>query len=182
MHGNTRLLALCLPVGFLGALCLAISARLDTGYPPGARPEPFRYLLGQRAPLLRLQTAEGDTIALAELSEGGQALLAFVRADCRACDQARSALVAVMERMPGALVGVAADADVVQELARRELSFVVVPDEQGEVTRAFEVPWLPSAVVVDGDGVVVEAGAGREGLERLAQVRTATARGPRGRR
>ena len=95
--------ALC---GVLMALCISLMVRLDSGYPPALKPQPFAALLEMPAPGFALPGLNGETITLPHpgapgLGERpGSSLIFFTDSACKACDATYPSVRQAAEKLP----------------------------------------------------------------------------------
>ncbi|WP_213451659.1 redoxin domain-containing protein [Rhizomonospora bruguierae] len=121
-----------------------------TMLPPGQAPGPFS-----------ATTIDGETVSLDAVADG--ALVAFLAADCRPCQEETPAFVDRAAAMPGGrsrVLVVVAGASHRDEYVARLSPFarVVMEPDGGPVTAAFAVRSYPSFAQVGHDGIVTATG------------------------
>jgi peroxiredoxin len=130
------------------------------------------------APQFSLPSAAGEPRSLAELHASGPALLLFVSEECPTCTLTLRRLAPVVTELSGAGISVAAvfedPLEVAARIARRTGFPGVVLSEPApyEVSRAYSLVSLPTAVLVDRDGRQVDRVVGwdADGLEALLSI------------
>ena len=127
--------------------------------------------LGRPAPALRATATDGSTVDLAAYA-GRPVLVDFFASWCREC-RAQAAQLAGMARAQGsrmALVSVAED-----DTARADADFAarygwrwsVIEDRDFRLAHDFDVPGVPTAVLIDGHGRIADVFRGPLQLQRL---------------
>ncbi len=113
--------------------------------------------VGRPAPDFELATLSGESIRLSQF-RGRPVLLSFSASWCPSCKEEAPVLQAVHERHPDLavlLVDYKEDAATAQAFARKYgMTFPVVLDTAGEVSRAYRIYAIPSVFLVDGEGVI----------------------------
>ena len=130
------------------------------------------------APEFSLPSVAGDPVRLADLHERGPALLLFVSEECPTCALTLRRLAPLMSELTGAGLSVAAvfedPLDVAARVARRTGFAGAVLSEPApyEVSRAYELDSLPTAVLVDRSGRQIGRVVGwdADGLRTLLSV------------
>ena len=130
------------------------------------------------APEFSLPSVAGDPVRLADLHERGPALLLFVSEECPTCVLTLKRLAPLASELTAAGVGVAAvfedPLDVAARVARRTGFAGVVLSEPApyDVSRAYSLQSLPTAVLVDRSGREAGRVVGWDsgGLEELLSV------------
>ena len=144
--------------GLLLALCIGIGARLETGAPPGLPPKPFAHLLGRQAPDFTLPGLGGETVSLSSAGGADSWLLYFTDAACGACKAAYPLVARAAGVLPVVAVATG-DPDLLQaNLGGRTAA--IGHDEEQTVHRLYEVRGVPSALLIDRQGVVRHAATG----------------------
>ena len=167
--------ALC---GVLMAVCISLMVRLDSGYPPALKAQPFAALLEMPAPGLSLSGLSGETVTLPHPGASGpgerpgSSLIFFTDSACKACDAAYPSVRQAAERLPVFVVGAGSRAALKRKLADHEIAAVAGYDSLLSVARAYGVDRVPSALLVDGGGIVKAGESGTGCVERvLARLR-----------
>ncbi len=130
------------------------------------------------APEFSLPSVAGPPVRLADLHDGGSALLLFVSEECPTCVLTLNRLAPVVSELSAAGVRVAAvfedPVEVAARVARRtEFAGLVLSEPAPyEVSRAYSLASLPTAVLVDRSGVEVGRVVGWDaaGLRTLLSV------------
>jgi peroxiredoxin len=130
------------------------------------------------APQFSLPSLTGPPVRLADLCDGGSALLLFVSEECPTCVLSLRRLAPVVSELSDAGVRVAAvfedPLEVAARVARRTSFDGLVLSEPApyEVSRAYSLASLPTAVLVDGSGAEVGRVVGWDaaGLRTLLSV------------
>jgi peroxiredoxin len=130
------------------------------------------------APEFSLPSVGGGPVRLADLCDRGPALLLFVSEECPTCVLTLRRLAPVVSELSAAGVGVAAvfedPLEVAARVARRTGFPGVVLSEPApyEVSRAYALQSLPTAVLINRDGCEVERVVGwdADGLRTLLSV------------
>ena len=139
--------------------------------------------VGATAPDPVVQTFEGRTIRLSELTRGKPALLEFWATWCPICRKLEPAMAAAQAKHGDHVRFVSVGVRDQQTLESQEayvrehkLGGSFVFDRDGEAVKAFQVPHTSFVVVVDSSGTVVYTGVGADqDLEAaIAQVRRAS--------
>ena len=150
--------------GLLLALCIGIGARLETGAPPGLPPKPFAHLLGRQAPDFTLPGFGGGAVSLARAGEADAWVLYFTDAACRACKAAYPLVARAAGMLP--IVAVATgDPDLLE--ANLGGTAAIGHDEQQTVHRLYDVRGVPSALLIDRNGVVRHAATGSRSIAEV---------------
>lgn len=120
---------------------------------------------GSPAPGFTATDDRGATTSLAELTAGGPVVLAFFKASCPTC-QLAFPVFAELGRRHGDTVPFVAVAQDPAKVARpwldeRGFAGPVLDDSHGyPVSAAYDLDSVPTLVLVDGDGTVVDTAAG----------------------
>ncbi len=130
------------------------------------------------APEFVLPSVAGGAVSLSDLHESGPALLLFVSEECPTCALTLRRLAPLVSEIAGAGVAVAAvfedSLEVAARVARRSGFEGVVLSERApyEVSRAYSLQSLPTAVLVDRSGRETGRVVGwdAEGLQTLLSV------------
>ena len=130
------------------------------------------------APEFVLPSVAGGAVSLSDLHESGPALLLFVSEECPTCALTLRRLAPLVSEIAGAGVAVAAvfedSLEVAARVARRSGFEGVVLSEPApyEVSRAYSLQSLPTAVLVDRSGRETGRVVGwdAEGLQTLLSV------------
>ena len=171
-HVVLVLSALC---GVLMALCISLMVRLDSGYPPALKPQLFAALLGMPAPGLSLPGLNGETLTLPHPGapgpgeKPGSSLIFFTDSACRACDATYPSVRQAAERLPVFVVGAGSRAELKRKLADHEIAAVTGYDSLLSVANAYGVDRVPSALLVDGGGIVKAGESGAGCVERVLE-------------
>jgi thiol-disulfide isomerase/thioredoxin len=150
--------------------CAALAAAITT-LPAGA------VAVGDAAPALVAPQAGGESFSLAEL-RGRVVYVDFWASWCAPCRAAMPEYEKLWKELaPQGLTVVGVNVDSKRELALRAItqvgaSFPVVFDPQGQWPKAFDLPAMPTAYLVDRKGVVRHIHAGfRAGDARDVRAR-----------
>ncbi|NDO80660.1 protein disulfide oxidoreductase [Citrobacter sp. NCU1] len=104
-----------------------------------------------------LQTVDGETVTLAKLSAEKPVLLYFWASWCSIC-RFTTPDVARLQREGGNVMTIAlrsgSEADVSRWLARKNVTFPVINDASGEISRRWEISVTPTLVIVSKGEVV----------------------------
>ncbi|MFQ5933438.1 MAG: TlpA family protein disulfide reductase [Dehalococcoidia bacterium] len=125
---------------------------------PNSDELPIGPFIGALAPNFRLETLEGDTLALSDL-RGKPVFLNFFAVWCYYCRFETPEMEKVYQMMGDKVAIVSVDMGEPKKRvsAYREimgLTFTMTLDESLEITRAYQVPAYPSTYLIDRDGVI----------------------------
>ena len=113
--------------------------------------------VGRQAPEFELTALSGESIRLGQF-RGRPVLLTFSASWCPDCKREAPILQAVHERHPDLavlLVDYKEDAATAQAFAKEYgMTFPVVVDDTGEVSRQYRIYAIPSVFLIDGAGVI----------------------------
>ena len=154
--------------GLLLALCIGIGARLETGAPPGLPPKPFAHLLGRQAPDFTLPGLGGETVSLARAGGADAWVLYFTDAACGACKAAYPAVARAAGMLP--IVAVATGVPDLVQANIGEAALAIGHDEEQSVHRLYDVRGVPSALLIDRQGVVRHAATGSGSVTEVVAV------------
>lgn len=162
---NPITLPLSAVAGVLLALCISIGVRLETGAPPGLIPKAFAHLLGRPAPAFELDGTIGETVTLHSAGAAEAWMLVFTDTGCGACRAAYPSLRRAAEQLPVVVVGTGDR----QELDTRlgQVAVAVGYDSLHTVNQLYQVTGLPSALLIDGRGVVQYAAIGSKSVDEV---------------
>ena len=148
----------------LGALVVALGARLETGSPPGLPTQPLAHLLGKPAPAFEVPGLDGDPVSPSRAAGADTWLLYFTEAGCGACEAAAPAVEEAAGLLPLIAVGTG-DPD---RLRARfaEVALAIGHDEEQSAHRLYGVRAMPSALLIDR-GVVRHAATGSSSLPEV---------------
>lgn len=126
------------------------------------------------APAFRLRDLDGRTLELDKLRHKGPVLLEFWATWCAPCRAAFPELEALQREHADCgltVIGVSVDgprnaAKVRPFVAREGLTFPVVLDLDGRMQQVFQVTQMPTAVLIDTNGVIVASRVGFRAGER----------------
>ena len=148
--------------GVLLALCVGIGVRLETGAPPGLLPKPFAHLLGKQAPAFSLPGTNGELVSL-ESANGAEAwLLYFTDTECGACKAAYPAVERAAEVLPIVAIGTGDPSQLQANLG--EVAMAIGYDNSKTVRQLYQVSGIPSALLIDRQGVVRHAATGSKSI------------------
>lgn len=137
--------------------------------------------VGTRAPVVTVHDLDGSPVDLARWVGRKPVLLEWWATWCEQCDVLLPRLRAAREEVGSAVEFVAVNVAVNQSpekvrrfVARHEVPFTVLYDDQGTSTRAYEAPTTSYVVIVDRAGRVAYTGVGGDQpfLEALRRVAT----------
>ena len=175
MSSKKRWYQLSIVVLLLGAVWIWYSRDTTQAASKGGKAIPRT---GFYAPDFSLQTLQGDTITLSDLR--GQAVVINLWASwCPPCKAEMPALQRVHEDFStSGLVILAVNATNQDDLKAAErfvgengLTFPILLDINGEVSRAYQLRSLPTTFFVDPDGMIQEVVVGGPMAEALLRVR-----------
>ena len=166
---NENLNPLAWPVAAVGgvllALCLGIGVRLETGAPPGLLPKAFAHLLGKPAPVFELAGLNGERVSLQSANGAEAWLLYFTQAGCGACKAAYPELARAAQRLPVVAIGTGDRSELMANLGK--VAVAVGYDESEKVLALYRVRGVPSALLIDGEGVVRHAATGSKSVREV---------------
>jgi thiol-disulfide isomerase/thioredoxin len=123
--------------------------------------------LGATAPSASLQTLDGKTVDLAQITRGGPAVIEFWATWCENCEHLLPALQRAYTtygnrvKFVGVSVSVNQSVKRVQlHVAKHKVPGVQLFDTQGQATDKWDVPATSHVVVLDKSGKVVYTGVG----------------------
>ena len=162
---NPMMLPLSVVAGVLVALCIGIGVRLETGAPPGLLPTPFAHLLGKQAPAFELDGTNGELVSLQSAKAADAWLLFFTDTGCGACKAAYPSLKRAADQLPVVVVGIGDR----QQLETRlgNVAVAVGYDSLHTVQERYQVRGLPSALLIDKQGVVQQAATGSKSVDQV---------------
>lgn len=137
--------------------------------------------VGTRAPVVTVHDLDGSPVDLGRWVGRKPVLLEWWATWCEQCDVLLPRLRAAREEVGSAVEFVAVNVAVNQSpekvrrfVARHEVPFTVLYDDQGTSTRAYEAPTTSYVVIVDRAGRVAYTGVGGDQpfLEALRRVAT----------
>jgi DsbE subfamily thiol:disulfide oxidoreductase len=120
--------------------------------------------VGRPAPTFRLPTVDGAAIALDDL-RGRPVVLNFWATWCGPCKAEMPELQALADRRAGGVSVVGVDMqesaeEVAPFLASLGITFPIVLDRDGTVTRRYLVRGVPTTFLIDGEGIVRDINVG----------------------
>ena len=132
--------------------------------------------VGTKAPAFTLAASDGEPRSLHDLTADAPALLVFFKTTCPTCRMAMPVYGELVRRYGDATYVVAVSQDPLLKarawLAEQGFEGLALDDtpDRYAVSRAFGVATVPTAVLVDADGKVVDVVEGwhRDGANRLA--------------
>lgn len=136
---------------------------------------------GGTAPAFRLRDLDGRTLELERLRHKGPVLLEFWATWCAPCRAAFPELEALQRAHAGCgltVIGISVDgprnaAKVRPFVAREGLTFPVALDLDGRMQQVYQVTQMPTAVLIDTNGVIVMSRVGFRAGERALRDRLA---------
>jgi cytochrome c biogenesis protein CcmG, thiol:disulfide interchange protein DsbE len=126
-------------------------------------------LAGSRAaPAFKTRTLDGHPLDLATLTHRGPVLLDFWATWCEPCIASLPELEAIQRRHQArglTIVGISADgprnfSKVRPFVARYDLTFPIVLDEDGSLVERYQVRAMPTTILIDGSGRIVTVRTG----------------------
>jgi thiol-disulfide isomerase/thioredoxin len=144
-----------------------LAAALSFAAPQLARAQDGGLALGATAPSATLQTLDGKTVDLAQLTKGGPAVVEFWATWCENCEHLLPALQRAYTTYGNRVKFVGVSVSVNQSVKRVQLHVekhkvpgVQLFDTKGEATDKWDVPATSHVVVLDRRGKVVYTGVG----------------------
>ena len=162
---NPMMLPLSVVAGVLVALCIGIGVRLETGAPPGLIPTPFAHLLGKPAPAFELDGTHGEPVSLRSADGADAWLLFFTDTGCGACKAAYPSLKRAADQLPVVVVGIGDRQQLESRLG--PVAVAVGYDSLHTVQERYQVRGLPSALLIDKQGVVQQAATGSKSVDQV---------------
>lgn len=162
---NPMTLPLSVVAGVLLALSISIGVRLETGAPPGLIPKAFAHLLGRPAPAFELSGTHGEMVSLHSAAAAEAWMLVFTDTGCGACKVAYPSLMSAAEQVPVVVVGTGDRQELETRLA--QVAVAVGYDSLHAVGQLYQVTGLPSALLIDGQGVVQYAATGSKSVDEV---------------
>jgi peroxiredoxin len=134
---------------------------------PGMGPTQQLRLVGNEAPDFTLPTLDDEELALSSL-RGNVVLLDFWATWCGPCVQALPKMQEIhahFKGQPVVVLGVNRDGPGMNDqittlLERKDITFGHVLDADGSVAAEYQVTGIPSAILIDKDGIVQDVGMG----------------------
>ena len=151
--------------GILLALCISVGIRL-VGSPPGILENPLAYLVGMQVPLFKIDGLAGDSVS-PELITDSPYILYFTDSNCRACDATYPSLKKATATLPALIVGLGHREDLASKLKAQDISAPVGYDSTRAVLKTLGISGLPSALLVDKNGIIRQASMGRLSIDRM---------------
>jgi thiol-disulfide isomerase/thioredoxin len=144
-----------------------LAAALSFAAPQLARAQDGGLALGATAPSATLQTLDGKTVDLAQVTKGGPAVVEFWATWCENCEHLLPALQRAYTTYGNRVKFVGVSVSVNQSVKRVQLHVekhkvpgVQLFDTKGEATDKWDVPATSHVVVLDKRGKVVYTGVG----------------------
>lgn len=131
--------------------------------------------MGSAAPDFTLTSTEGAEVTLSEL-RGEPVWIVFNATWCTSCRSEIPDIQAVEESGDVTILSVymGEDAGTVSEFAERlGLSYLNLPDPDGEISGAYAVPGVPMHYFIDAEGFIRSVQFGSLGLDRMQDEVTA---------
>lgn len=164
-----------LTVLLLGGIWIAVSANLPGGTSTPGIPAPQ---VGFLAPQFSLSTLAGDTVALEDLR--GQAVLVNIWASwCAPCRSEMPAMQTIYQEFADQGFTILAVNSTIQDSIENaadfvqdyQLTFPILLDLDGQVTKLYQVTALPSSFFILPDGTIQEVVIGGPMAEALLRTR-----------
>ena len=162
---DRRLMMISFGCGILLALCISASIRLVGGL-PGILENPLADLVGMQVPIFKLDGLS-DKPASPDMMTVSPYILYFTDSDCKACDATYSSSKKVTGILPVFIVGLGQRDVLASKLKAQDISAIVGYDSTRSVLKNFGISGLPSALLVDEDGIIRQASMGRASIDRL---------------
>jgi thiol-disulfide isomerase/thioredoxin len=144
-----------------------VAAALSLTAPQLAHAQDGGLALGATAPSASLQTLDGKTVDLAQVTKGGPAVIEFWATWCENCEHLLPALQRAYTTYGNRVKFVGVSVSVNQSVKRVQLHVekhkvpgVQLFDTKGEATDKWDVPATSHVVVIDKRGKVVYTGVG----------------------
>ena len=151
--------------GILLALCISVGIRL-VGHPPGILENPLAYLIGMQVPVFKIDGLSGNRVS-PELMTDSPYILYFTDSNCRACDATYPSLKKATATLPALIVGLGHREDLASKLKVQDISALTGYDSTRAVLKTFGISGLPSALLVDENGIIRQASMGRHSIDRM---------------
>ena len=167
-NANGRLILLMsLGCGLLVALCISVGVRLVTGHPPGIPVNPLADLIGKPVPNFEVDSLNGDRLIASNAMGDSPYILYFTASDCRACDATYPVLKMASASMPAFVIGVGHQQTLANKLKNHEIIATVGFDSSRAVLKTCGIIGVPTALLVNEEGVVREAAMGKPNIARM---------------
>lgn len=135
-------------------------------------------IVGSPAPAFRLTTLDRSQTVSFENNQGHPTLLVFLSPTCHPCHLILphlSEMSATWQEKGGMLYGISSgDPDEMSRvIARYNLSFPILHEEQWEVTRKYRVPGTPWGIAINTQGIVSGKGVIKQKEQIMSLMETA---------
>ena len=165
---NGRLILLMsLGCGLLVALCLSVGIRLVVGHPPGIPANPLADLIGKPVPDFEINSLDGDHRISSDAMGDSPYILYFTASDCRGCDATYPLLKIASASLPAFVIGVGHQQTLAKKLKNHEIIATVGFDSSRAVLKTCGISGVPTALLVNEEGVVREAAMGKPNIARM---------------
>ncbi len=165
---NGRLiLMMSLGCGLLVALCISVGVRLVAGHPPGILVNPLAELIGKPVPDFEVDSLNEDRLISSNAMGDSPYILYFTSSDCRGCDATYPVLKMASASMPVFVIGVGHQQTLVKKLKNHEIIATVGFDNSRTVLKTCGIIGVPTALLVNEEGIVREAAMGKPNIARM---------------
>ncbi|MXZ08794.1 MAG: redoxin domain-containing protein [Gemmatimonadetes bacterium] len=165
---NRRLILLMsFGCGLLVALCISVGVRLVAGHPPGIPVNPLAELIGKPVPDFEVASLNEDRQISSDAIGDSPYILYFTASDCRGCDETYPVLKAASTSLPAFVIGVGHQQTLAKKLKNHEIVATVGFDSSRAVLKTCGIIGVPTALLVNEEGVVREAAMGKPNIAHM---------------